>query len=143
MEAAGTAVLEEDRVKKAVATLCAETDELLTASEDSKRKVTTFRDHVSRLQQVQLQLQQKSNANHDNNSGVHEAQLNFECKEVQMNLEKAQADSVVSFKRISVAKTTSKLFNLISTTEKAIKTSEQALGSKCQARLHSQVRLLE
>ncbi len=137
MEAAATAVREEDRVKKAVATLCAETDELHTSSEDSMRKVTAFRDLVFRLHQ---QVQQESDANNENNSGVHDPQLNFECREAQMNLEKAQADSVVSLKRISVAKTTSKLFNLISTTEKAIKTSEGALSSKCKARLTSQVR---
>jgi hypothetical protein len=133
---AALAVKNEKLVKKAVETLCEESDELLQSVEVSKINITTLKNSVAKLQK---QVQQESEANGENNNDTSANPLQLELMELQMNMENAQADSTVSSKRIAVAKTTFKLFALVSSAEKAYKASEEAFSSKSQARLHSQV----
>ena len=136
VETAGVFLKEENMVKKALKALCTKRDELCESIKDSTRRSTQFQELVFRLQ---TQVKEEDGARAEIHNDMPESPLHFELKEAQMNLEKAQADSAVSSKRISVAKATSKLLALISTTEQAYKTSEGAFHAKSQARLHSQV----
>ena len=125
-------------VKKAIEVLCTDSEELLNSIEGSKSRVNMLKDLISRLQ---MQNQQKSEANSENSSDMQNP-MPVDIVEAQFDLEYAQADSVVSSERIAVSKNTYKLLTLILTSEKAHEASVEALCSKSQARLHSQVFLI-
>ena len=136
MEKAGLAARDEKMLKKAVEDLCRETDELFEIIAVSKSKVATLRDRVCKLK---MQAEQENEANSANRSEMQKSTLTLELLVVQMKLENAQSESTASAKRVAVAKSSYELLSLISVAEKAYTLSEEALCSKSQARLHSQV----
>ena len=138
MEKAGLAVKYEKMLKKANEDLCRETDELFEIVAVSKNKVPTLRDRVCRLK---MQVQQEIEANSENWSTMQleKSNLDLELLAAQMKLENSQSDPAASTKRVAVAKSSYEVLFLISVAEKAYKLSEEALCSKSQARLHSQV----
>jgi hypothetical protein len=145
VEIADSAFRAEKLVKQAVETLCSEIDELYASIEKSKGKVKTLTELVTRLQkQVQMESDDKAAEGEtgENRSATKEnQQLHFDLMEAQLNLEFAQADPVVSSKRIVVAKDTNKLLTLLSKAENAYKSSDREMCTKSQARLRSQVSL--
>ncbi len=135
-EMAGSAVKAEALEKDAVKQLLAKKSELLAAIACSKRNFKVCKDAVSRLRK-QVQAEQES---HKGKSGhIVDSPIQFDLQEARIKLEKSLADPVVSKKRISVAKATLLLLQLIANAENAYEAADGALHLKSQARVHSQV----
>ena len=134
---ADSAVKAEELGKQAVGGLMTKLNELHAAIECSKSKVKTCKDNVSKLRKL---VQAESERYAGKLGQSHDTPLQFDLQEARIQLEKAQADPVVSTKLISVAKATCQLLNLIKKLDNAHEAAEDALFSKSQARLNSQVR---
>jgi hypothetical protein len=133
---ADSALKVEEFGKQAVGVLQEKMQELRAATERSKRNIEICKGNVFRLCK---QLQAESERYAGNLGQIQDIPLQIDLQEARIQLEKAHADPVVSAKRISAAKATFQLLGLIKKLDQAYEAAEDALHSKSQARLYSQV----
>ena len=136
LEVANSAVQAEELGKKGVDRLLAKQTELLAAIKSSKGKIKLCKDTVSELRK---QIQAESESSAAKLGQTKDSPLQFYLQEALIQLENAHADPAVHSERISVAQETFLLLGLITKADKEYEAAVDALCSKSQARLHSQV----